>query len=189
MPEPTLDPDETLRDYPRTSGAPVVTSRRSGAGWMAPVALALSVLAAAAAGWSLFKPTSAPEAPEAPEARGAFSANAAAADPKAAACKAVALVADGVSLQSQVNLGPEPVALETVAANTRLSMVGGAAYLRENTPSNTPAELAEPIGTLAAQLQDVAQYFFVGQTSSVPEQAERLKAAAASSEKLAGLCK
>jgi hypothetical protein len=155
---------------------------------MAPVALALSVLAAAAAGWSLFKPTPT-LAPEAPEAPGAFSANSAAADPKAAACKTVALVAEGVSLQSRTNLGPEPVALETVAANTRLSMVGGAAYLWQNTPSNTPAELAEPIGTLAAQLQDAAQYFFVGQTSSVPEQAERLKAAAATSEKLAGLCK
>jgi len=154
---------------------------------MAPVALALSVLAAAGVGWSLFKPTSTP-AP-APEARGAFSANAAAADPKAAACKTVKLVADGVSLQSQVNLGPEPVALETVAANTRLAMVGGAAYLRENTPSNTPAELAEPIATLATQLQDAAQFYFVGQTSSVPEQTERLKAAAGTSEKLAGLCK
>ncbi|WP_313673421.1 hypothetical protein [Mycolicibacterium sp.] len=186
MPEPTLDPDETIRDYPRTSGEPVVTSRSSGPGWMAPVALALSVLAAAAAGWSLFKPTPVPEAPEAP---GTFSANAAAADPKAAACKTVALVAEGVSLQSRIDLGPEPVALETVAANTRLSMVGGSVYLRENTPSNTPAELAEPIGALANQLQEAAQYFFVGQTSSVPEQAERLKAAATTSEKLAGLCK
>jgi hypothetical protein len=186
MPEPTFDPDETVRDYPRTSGESVVTSQRSGAGWMAPVALALSVLAAAAAGWSLFKPA---PAPEAPEVHNVFSANATAENPKATACKAVALVADGVSLQSRIDLGPEPAALETVAANTRLSMVGGAAYLRQNTPSNTPAEIAEPIAALATQLQDAAQYFFVGQTSSVAEQAERLKTAAATSEKLAGLCK
>jgi len=182
MSEPTIDPDETYRDYPHTSDAGAV-SRRSGAGWMAPVALVLSLLAAGAAGFSLFKPAPVAAPP------GVFAANPAADDPKAAACRAAGLVADGVSLQSRLTLGPDPVALETVAANTRLAMVGGAAYLRDNTPSNTPAELAEPIALMATQLQDAAQHFFVGQTSSVPEQADRLTAAAATSAQVAGLCK
>jgi hypothetical protein len=68
-------------------------------------------------------------------------------------------------------------------------MAGGAAYLREATPSNNPAELAEPIAALAGQLQDIAQHFFVGQTSAVPEQADRLKAATETTTKLAELCK
>lgn len=178
MSEPTIDPDETYLDYSQP-----VTARRSGPGWMAPAALVLSLLAAGAAGWSLLKPAPVPAPP------GVFAANPAADDPKAAACKAAALVSDGVSLQSRLSLGPDPVALETVAANTRLAMAGGAAYLRDNTPSNTPAELAEPIATLATQLQNAAQYFFVGQTSSVPEQADRLNAAATTSAKVADLCK
>jgi hypothetical protein len=151
--------------------------------WIAPVALLLSLLAVAAAGWSLFKP-----APRADATPAVFTA-AAVDDPKTAACSAASLVATGVMRQSQVNLGPEPAALETVAANTRLAMTGGATYLRETVPSNTPPELAEPIATLATQLQDAAQHFFVGQTSNDPEQAGRLDAAGATTKKIADLCK
>lgn len=164
--------------YPH--GVPTPVSRPQ-ARWMAPLALLLSLLAAAAAGWALVKP--------APETPGIFAGNPSAADPKADACRIAQLVTEGVALQSRSNLGPEPVALETVAANTRLAMVGGAAYLRENTPSNTPAELAEPIAALASQLQDIGQHFFVGQTSAVPEQAARLTAATETTKKVAGLCK
>lgn len=180
MSDPTLDPADSALAYPRVN-APASQTRSASAGWMAPVALVLALLAAAAAGWSLLKPAPAPP--------GVFAANPAAADPKADACKAALLVIEGVSVQSRANLGPEPVALETVAANTRLAMAGGAAYLREATPSNTPAELAEPITALASQLQDVAQHFFVGQTSALPEQSDRLNAAAGTSDKIVKLCK
>ena len=73
--------------------------------WIAPVALLLSLLAVAAAGWSLFKP-----APHDADAKPAVFTAAAVDDPKAAACKAASLVATGVMRQSQVNLGPEPTA-------------------------------------------------------------------------------
>jgi hypothetical protein len=131
----------------------------------------------------LLKPAPTPEPP------GIFAANPTADDPKAKACKVAEVVAEGVALQSRANLGSEPVSLETVAANTRLAMAGGAAYLREATPSNTPTELAEPIAALASQLQDIAQHFFVGQTGAVPEQAARMKAATETTTKLAELCK
>ena len=152
--------------------------------WIAPVALLLSLLAVAAAGWSLFKP-----APHDADAKPAVFTAAAVDDPKAAACKAASLVATGVMRQSQVNLGPEPTALETVAANTRLAMTGGALYLRDTVPSNTPPELAGPIATLATQLQDAAQHFLVGQTSRDPEQARRLDAAGETNTTIAALCK
>jgi hypothetical protein len=54
---------------------------------------------------------------------------------------------------------------------------------------NTPPELAEPIAALSQQLQDAAQHFFVGQTSSDPQQNARLTAAAESTKKIAELCK
>lgn len=187
MPAPTgntdRSPDEAALAYPISTGRAVQASRPAPGRWMAPVALVLSLLATAGAGWALLKPAPTPEPP------GIFAANPTAADPKAEACKVAELVAQGVALQSQANLGPEPVALETVAANTRLAMAGGAAYLREATPSNTPAELAAPIAALAGQLQDIAQHFFIGQTSVVPEQADRLKAASETTSDLAGLCK
>lgn len=149
--------------------------------WVAAVALVVSLLAAALGGWAVLKP--------APKAPGQFATNPTAADPKADACKVALLVAEGVALQSRGDLGPDPVALETVAANTRLAMAGGAEYLRDFTPANTPADLAEPIGKLANQLQDIAQHFFVGQTGNTPEQADRLKSASDTSDKLVELCR
>lgn len=149
--------------------------------WIAPAALVLSVLAVAGSAWALLKP--------APEPPGMFASNPAAADPRAEACRGALLVAEGVAIQSRADLGPDPVALDTVAANTRLAMSGGAAYLRDFTPSNTPAELAEPIGKLAAQLQEIAQHFFVGQSGSVPEQTDRMRAATDTTNTLIDLCK
>ena len=177
MPAPRMSPDDGL-GYPIATGG---VSRPAPGRWMAPVALLLSVLAAAGAGWALLIPAPAPA--------GIFADYPTAADPKAQACKVAELVAEGVALQSRTDLGPEPVALETVAANTRLAMAGGAAYLREATPANTPADLAEPIATLAGQLQDIAQHFFVGQTSAVPDQADRLKAATETTRQIAERCK
>ena len=178
MSEPTMDPGPTstsTREHPtrRRASRPV--------GWIAPAALVLSLLAAAAGGWALLKPP--------PPRPGIFATNPIAADPKAEACKVALLVAQGVALQSRTDLGQDPVALETVAANTRLAMAGGAAYLRDFTPSNTPAELSEPMATLANQLQDIAQHFFVGETGTAPEQADRMKAATDTTTKLAEVCR
>jgi hypothetical protein len=183
MSEPSVNPYHPVKADPMPSGGTAATSRPATGRWMAPVALLLSVLAAATAGWSLLKPAPTPQPP------GIFAGNPSATDPKAEACRVAELVAEGVARQSRADLGPEPVALETVAANTRLAMAGGAAYLREATPSNTPAELAAPMETLARQLQDIAQHFFIGQSSAVPEQAERLKAATETTTTIAESCR
>lgn len=184
MPESNLGPDYEALEYPVEVRTPVSVASPSPARWIAPTALVLSLLAAGAAGWSLFKP-----APQPKEAAPVMFSGPKADDPTDVACKATDLVATGVMRQSQVNLGPEPAALETVAANTRLAMAGGAVYLRDTVPVNTPPELAEPISALSRQLQDAAQHFFVGQTSADPEQAGRLTAAAESTKKIAELCK
>jgi hypothetical protein len=179
MSEPIPDP-RAAQPYPPQYPAPTVKAAGVSR-LLAPVALVLSVLAAAGSLWALMKP--------APERPGMFANNPVATDAKTEACKGALLVAEGVALQSRANLGPDPVALDTVAANTRLAMSGGAAYLRDFTPSNTPAELAEPIGLLAAQLQEIAQHFFVGQSGSVPEQTDRMRAATDTTNKLIDLCK
>ena len=182
MSESNLGRGNDALDYPAVSRVPTAVGGPSPARWIAPTALVLSLLAAGAAGWSLVKP-------QAKDATPAFYSGPPSDNPTDAACKAADLVATGVMRQSQVNLGPEPAALETVAANTRLAMAGGAIYLRDTVPVNTPPELAEPITTLSKQLQDAAQHFFVGQTSNEPEQGSRLAAAAESTKKIAELCR
>lgn len=184
MSESNLGPDYEALEYPAVSGAPAYVASPPQPRWIAPTALVLSLLAAGAAGWSLFKPASQPK-----EAAPVIFSGPKADNPKDVACAAADLVATGVMRQSQVDLGPEPAALETVAANTRLAMASGAVYLRDSVPVNTPPELAEPISRLSQQLQDAAQHFFVGQTSADPEQAGRLTAAAESTKKIAELCK
>lgn len=160
-----------------STGVPAKTPGRA----MAAVALVLSLLAVAASVWTLVKP--------APGPPGMFAGNPTATDPKAESCRVALLVAEGVALQSRADLGKDPIALDTVAANTRLAMAGGASYLRDFTPSNTPAELAEPIGKLARELQDIAQHFFVGQSGTVPEQTDRMAAATDTTNDLIRLCK
>ena len=176
--------DDDVVDYPAVSRVPVVIPEPPQPRWIAPTALALSLIAAAAAGWSLFKP-----APTPVEAAPSFFSGPAADNPKEVACRATDLVASGFVRQSTANLGPEPVQLETVAANTRLAMTSGALYLRDTVPVNTPPELAEPITTLAKKFQEAAQYYFVGASGNQPDQRARLDAAADATNTVAKLCK
>ena len=147
--------------------------------WIAPLALVVSLLAAGTAGWALLKP-----APEPPSV-----GNPAVADPKAQACSAFFLVSNGVALQSRIDIGTDPVAQQAVAANARLAMAGGAAFIRSKLASNTPAELAEPLTAFADQLQTIAQYYLAGQTNQSPEQAERLAETDDTTKQLVELCK
>lgn len=156
-----------------------VPSRPGPTRWLAAVSTVISLLAAGTAAWALLKPAPVPEPV----------GNPVAADPKATACDAFVLVSKGVAIQSRKDLGPDPAAREAVAANARLAMAGGAAYLRDTVPSNTPPELAEPLRTFADQLQTIAQYYLAGQVNDDPEQAARLTAADESTKKLIELCK
>ena len=160
--------------------SPAAPPARPGpARWLAALATAISLLAAGTAGWALLRPTPVPEPV----------GNPAAADPKATACDAFVLVSQGVAIQTRKDLGPEPAAREAVAANARLAMAGGAAYLRDTVASNTPPELAEPLRTFADQLQTISQYYLAGQVNDDPDQAARLTAADETTKKLIELCK
>jgi hypothetical protein len=148
-------------------------------GWIAPAALALAVLAAAGAGWALFKPAS--------------NGNGSAADPKGTVCTAFRTVSDAVSLQTNQaapDLGPvTPVANLAIAANARLAMAGGANYLLDILPSNASADLATAVRSFAGDLNGIAMNALAGIPNDKPEQAALLKSAEESNKKIADLCK
>ena len=100
--------------------------------WAAPVALLIAVVAVALAIWALMSASS-----KAPAA-------ALAGDAKMRVCAAFDTVSKAVTLQTNADLGPDPVALEAVAGNARLALVGGE-YLLSRLDSSTPPELADAV--------------------------------------------
>jgi len=161
---------------------PVPVARPSAARWIAPLALVIALLAAGAAGWSLLKPEPKPETPGA------------VADPKAEVCGAFKIVSEAVSLRTNItpptDLGPATAfATEAIAANARLAMAGGASYLLEKLPPNTPAELAGDVRSLADDLNTIAMSALAGMSNDTPDQSSRLRSAEATSKKIASVCK
>lgn len=148
--------------------------------WIAPTALVLSLLTAAGAGWALLKP--------APPVPGAVS------DPKAQVCSVFETVSTAVSIQTKRAPGPDlgpvaPVAAEAIAANARLAMSGGASYLLEELPPNTPSELAEQVRSFASDLNGLAINALAGIPNDKEPQAGLLRSAEETNKKIAELCK
>lgn len=150
--------------------------------WIAPVALVLSLLAAGAAGWALFKPAPKVDAPGA------------VADPKAQVCTAFTTVSKAVSIQTKRAPGPDlgpatPIAAEAIAANARLSMSGGASYLLEQLPPNAPEELAKEIRAFASNLNGLAINALAGVPNDQEPQAGLLRSAEDTNKRIAEMCK
>lgn len=178
MSEPTSTTDESPKPAVSREALRLESSPR----WMAPAALALAVLAAIGAGFALFKP--------APEASGPG----ASADPKAQVCTAFNTVSKAVSIQTKRNPGPDlgpatPIAAEAIAANARLSMAGGASYMLDQLPSNTPKQLADEVRSFATGLNGVAMNALAGVPNDKEPQLGLLKSVEESNKKLAELCK
>lgn len=75
---------------------------------MAPAALVIALVAAAAAGWALLRPAPGHDSPAAePPAR----------DPKTNACNAFQTVTSAVALQTHGNAMTSPAALQDIAMN------------------------------------------------------------------------
>jgi hypothetical protein len=177
--------DEVSKPTPTVSRVPARVSSQSRTGWMAPVALVLSLLAAGASGWALFKPAPEPTT---------IAADAKSDDPKATVCKAFKTVSDAVFFQTNrspsQDLGPAiPAALEAIAANARLAMSEGSSYLLAHLPSNAPEELAKEARNFAGELSSIAMNALAGIPNDKPEQAELLKSAEKSNTKIGDLCK
>ncbi|GAY16382.1 hypothetical protein [Mycobacterium sp. shizuoka-1] len=175
MPEPTA---EAKDPSPESSSASRRRSQpRTPAGWIAPTALLLSLVALAGAGWAVLRPTPQASAPATTTHSG---------DPKATACDAYRTVSSAVSLQTHADAGTE---VQGVAANARLAMSGGATYLLAHLNPGTPTDLADAIRSFATGLQDISMNALAGVANSDPTQAERLRTAEAANTRIAELCK
>ncbi len=180
MSEPTSFPAELPDPYP----APAVV--RSPARWIAPLALAISLLAAGTAGWALAKP--APQAEVKAEVKNVSS------DPKGQVCSAFSVVSKAVYRYTNVNLPADlgvalPATQEAVAANARLAMSGGSAYLLRNLPSNAAADLADEVRSFADNLDTIAMKLLAGVPDKDPELTDLLKSVDQANKKIGGLCK
>ena len=174
MPKPTAaddDPSTTHQAHSASGGL----SR-----WVAPLALVIALIAAAGAGWALFRPA---------HDGTSTTAEAPAGDAKANACSAFKTVSTAVALQTHGDAGPEPAGVLAVAANARLAMAGGATYLLARTGPGTPKDLSDAIHSFATGLQDIAMNALAGVGNDDPAQAARLRDAEATNTRIAELCK
>jgi hypothetical protein len=146
--------------------------------------LVISLIAAAGAGWALWRP-----APDSNTPAAGPSDAAPAGDAKADACDAFKTVSSAVTLQTHGDAGPDPAGIQAVAANARLAMAGGATYLVARTGPNTPKDISDAIHSFADGLQDIAMNALAGVTNDNPAQAARLRDAEAANNRLAELCK
>ncbi|MGB3230695.1 MAG: hypothetical protein WA944_20985 [Mycobacterium sp.] len=147
--------------------------------WIAPAALVLAVIAVALAVWGLVRSPSS----------GSSSVSA---EPSAEAetevCAAFELVRNAVSLQTNVDLGTDRVATQTVAANARLATLGGGQFLLSRLDDAVPAELADEVRAFANNLEYIGMGQLAGASSQDAAQTTRLNDAQASAERIAELC-
>jgi hypothetical protein len=187
-PDVQVDSDTTSSQPnppPRSRRAPSPSPAR----WVAPTALVLAVIAIGVAiGGALWTAKRTPVQPAvtAHQAEGTAEQPDAA---KARACAAFDMVRKAVSVQTNIDLGPDVVAKEAVAANARLATLGGSQYLLSRLAPATPADLADAARSFANNLQDVAMDQLVGVPNTDPALAPRLSEAQAASEKIATICK
>lgn len=151
------------------------------------VALVIALIAAGLAVWALMR------SPEESSAAGGVpsgdaSAPASPEDAKQRVCDAAQVVTVAVQLQTNANLGSEPAAVEAVAANARLAMLGGGEYLLSQIEAGTPADLADAARSFGSTLRVVGINQLAGVPSTNPDQEGRLREAEGYRNTLAKLC-
>ncbi|MBV5242613.1 hypothetical protein KUF57_03565 [Mycolicibacterium sp. PAM1] len=147
---------------------------------LTPIALLISLVAVGLAVWAL---VSMPEPASVSATGSPLSGNA-----KDRVCTAAHTVAMGVQRQTNANIGPEPAAVEAVAANARLAMLGGGEYLLGQISPDTPQELADAARDFATTLQLIGTNALAGATQDDELQAGRMKEAEARRGDLSRIC-
>jgi hypothetical protein len=183
-------PDTTSGDEAR-SDATTAGHRHPGDAsprWIAPAALVIALVAVAVAVWALTKtPATEPSAAEAPNAEAEVTPEQSDAS-KTKVCAAFDIVSKAVQLQTNANLGPDPVALTAVAGNARLALLGGGLYLEGAIDEATPEDLAGKARTFATTLQDIGMNALIGVTNQEPVQMGRLTEADGIRQEIVPLC-
>lgn len=104
-------------------------------------------------------------------------------------CGAFDTVRNAVSLQTNADLGADPVAVQAVAANARLATLGGGQYLLTQLSDETPSDLAESVRSFANTLQDIGIGQLAGSPANDPAQVQRLNAAQDDAARISELCR
>lgn len=170
----------TKKPARRKPAAPAAAAKASAPSWLAPVALVVAVVAVGVAAWTYVNPpresTPTPTAQETSESR-------------ADVCAAFNTVRSAVALQTHADIGREPAAVQAIAANARLAMSSGGAYLLASLTPATPPELADAARAFAKGLQDISINALAGVKNEDPAQSARLQDTEAASKRVADLCK
>jgi hypothetical protein len=109
-------------------------------------------------------------------------------DPKTRVCGAFDLVRGAVSLQTNANLGDDPVAVQAVAANARLATLGGGQFLLSRLDGDVPSDLADAVRTFANSLEYIGMSQLAGAPGNDPGQVDRMNDAQTASTKITELC-
>ncbi|AQA04099.1 hypothetical protein BVC93_18555 [Mycobacterium sp. MS1601] len=173
-----------------TSATPAGHRQQPASGWIAPLALVVALVAVAVSVWALTSKSAEPATVSESEPE-TTTAEAAPADPaaaKARVCAAVDTVSRAVQLQTNGNLGPDPVAQTAVAGNARLALLGGGLYLEQQLGDDAAPELAGPVRQFAVTLQDIGANALTGVTNQDPVQQGRLAEGDRLRQEIIGLC-
>ncbi|MGV0811162.1 hypothetical protein ABQF34_04325 [Mycolicibacterium boenickei] len=98
-------------------------------------------------------------------------------------------VASGVAIQTHTQPEDNPASAQAVAANARLSMLGGGTYLLDNIDPAAPGDLNDAVKAFAGTLQTVAVNALAGMGNDAPDQAALLQKAQVETERIEALCK
>ena len=110
-------------------------------------------------------------------------------DSKAQVCGAFELVRTSVSIQTNTNLGPDPVAVQAVAANARLATLGGGQFLLAKLDGAVPSELADAVRSFATNLEYIGMSQLAGERVDDPAQSNRMNDAQTAANRVTELCK
>lgn len=155
---------------------------------LTPIALVIALIATGLAVWALLSMPDESSAAQGMPAGDAASGASASGDPKQRLCDAAQVVAVAVQMQTNANLGPEPAAVEAVAANARLAMLGGGEYLLTELGPDTPPEMVDTARSFANSLRAIGINALAGVPNAEPAQADRIKAWEESRKKLGEMC-
>ena len=158
------------------AGSRALPPRPPSSRWVAASALAVAFVATALAAWSLVRPLEAGTSEPATDSRVAAA--------KAQACGAYDTVRKAVFLQFRTGIASlrpdsqvgDSTATQAAAANARLAMTAGAAYLLGRLDPATPPPLATAVRSYASNLQDIAMSTLAGGLNGDPAEAAAAQA-------------
>ena len=152
------------------------------------VALVVAVGALAVAIWALLSTPPAGEATSASGDEASSGGEDSSEEAGARVCGAFDTVRNAVSVQTNADLGADPVAVQAVAANARLATLGGGQYLLTQLSDATPSDLSESVRSFANTLQNIGIGQLAGSPANDPAQVERLNAAQDDAARISELC-